>query len=264
MVLFFWGLLIGIILTGGIAGAFGLSAHRRTMALERRATQSERLAELGSLTSGLAHELKNPLSTISLNLQLLREDAGDLADGKRLLRRMETVQNETNRLRDILNDFLRYGGKMEVDPHPTDLNELVQDLGDFFTPQAQFQKVQLRVRPAGETVRANIDPKLLKQAVLNLMINAVHAMSETGGELILSVSRSGNKALIDVIDTGIGIPADVQARIFQAYFTQRSGGTGLGLALTQRIVEAHEGAISVRSEPGKGSDFTIELPLLLD
>lgn len=255
------GLILGVFVTLLLAVVVGIYGYRRIVALERKALQSERLAELGTLTGGLAHELKNPLSTISLNLQLLREDISpDDPANSRIANRIATVHREAQRLKEILDDFLRYGGKMEINRQPTDLNELCEDLVDFFVPQAQLQRVQLRLRRAETPVTANIDPKLIKQAVLNLMINALQAVGE-GGEIILSVRQQGRWGVIDVIDTGEGIPEDVREMLFVAYYTTKRTGTGLGLAMTRRIVEEHGGSISFRSEVGKGTDFTIQLPL---
>jgi signal transduction histidine kinase len=173
---------------------------------------------------------------------------------------MNTVQRETARLKDILDDFLRYAGKLEIDKRPTDLNQVLEELVDFFNPQAQLSRVQLRLRRSGDDVIIPADPKLLKQAVLNLMLNGVQAMGEKGGDLILSASRNNGEAVIDVIDTGPGISADATQKIFQAYYSTKKGGTGLGLPMTRRIVEEHGGRMSVSSEPGKGSDFAIHLP----
>lgn len=258
---FAWGLLLGVIASLLLAAGVGVYAYRRIVLLERQARQSERLAELGTLTGGLAHELKNPLSTISLNLELLREDISpdDPANG-RLANRIATVQREALRLRGILDDFLRYGGKMELNRQPTDLNELCEDLVDFFVPQAQLQRVQLRLRRSETPVMANIDPKLTKQAVLNLMINALQAMNQAG-EIILSVRQQGPWGVVEVMDTGAGIPEEVREMLFVAYYTTKRSGTGLGLAMTRRIIEEHGGQITFKSELGKGTSFTIQLPM---
>jgi signal transduction histidine kinase len=138
---------------------------------------------------------------------------------------------------------------------------MLEDLVDFFSPQAQVHRVQIRLRKHPSPVVAQVDERLLKQAVLNLMLNAVQAMTACGGELILSVAPRGRDAVIDVIDTGPGIAPDVLSQIFQAYYTTKKGGTGIGLAMAKRIAEEHGGSIAVRSEVGKGTDFTIVLPL---
>jgi len=229
--------------------------------LKRRARVAERLAELGTLTGGLAHEIKNPLSTVQLNLQLLAEDVTpDNPAYSRIGNRLKTVQKETSRLRDILEDFLRYAGKIELDRHPTDLNALLEELVDFFAPQATLQKARLRLKPSEKPLIADIDPKLIKQAVLNLMINGLQAMP-AGGELILSASQQDGAAVIDVIDTGKGIPPDALEKIFHAYYTSKKGGTGLGLAMAKRIIHEHAGRLTVTSEVGKGSAFSLRLPL---
>src|SRR5207302_6929881 len=160
--------------------------------LQARTRQAERLAELGTLTGGLAHEIKNPLSTVQLNLQLLREDLDPThSTFSRLSSRLGTVQKETARLRDILDDFLRYAGKIEIDRKPTDLTTLLEELVDFFTPQAQVQRVQLRLKRPDRPLVVPLDERLIKQAILNLMINALQAMPEQGGEILLSARREG-------------------------------------------------------------------------
>lgn len=258
---YIWGLITGLVVSLIISTAAAGYAWRRFVLLERRARHSERLAELGTLTGGLAHELKNPLSTILLNLQLLREDVSpDDPETSRIAKRLMVVQREASRLKDILDDFLRYGGKMELHREPVDLNELCEELVDFFAPQAMLQKVQLRLRRWDRPVVVYADPKLIKQAVLNLLINALQAITD-GGEIILAVSQSGNWGQVDVIDTGAGMPPEVRDMIFVAYYSTKRTGTGLGLAMTRRIIEEHEGRITVKSELGKGTDFTIQLPL---
>jgi signal transduction histidine kinase len=260
---FVWGLLAGCGATLILAAVVAYHEHRRLLDAERRAIQAERLAEIGSLTGGLAHEIKNPLSTVQLNLQLLREDLlPENPAYSRLVNRLETVQKETARLREILDDFLRYAGRIELDRRPTELNELLEELVDFFTPQAQLHHVQLRLRKTPQPVVANVDPKLIKQAVLNLLINGLQAIPErAGGELILSLRTEGRSAVIDAIDTGVGIEPDKVAQIFQAYYTTKRGGTGIGLAMARRIADEHGGRIGVSSEVGKGSNFWISLPL---
>ncbi len=256
---FAYGLITGVLGSGVAAAAVGALAYRRFVRLERRTREAERLAELGTLTGGLAHEIKNPLSTVQLNLQLLSEDLDPRES--RVVHRLQVVQRETGRLREIVDDFLRYAGKMEVDKKPTEINELLDELVDFFTPQAQLQRVQLRLKPHTVPLVIPVDAKLIKQAVLNLMINATQAMPG-GGELILSASQADGFARIDVIDTGPGIEAEAMKNIFNAYYSTKKGGTGLGLAIGQRIAREHGGSLKVQSEIGKGSDFYLLLPVV--
>jgi len=258
---FGWGLLAGWVIALVVGGVAAGIAYRRFVRLQDRTRQAERLAELGTLTGGLAHEIKNPLSTVQLNLQLLGEDLqAEHPAASRLHSRLHTVQKETLRLREILDDFMRYAGKLEIDPKPVEVNGMFEDLVDFFTPQAQAQRVQLRLKRTDEPLVVRLDERLIKQAILNLMINATQAMPPEGGEIILSARLDAPWAVLEVMDTGRGIAPEKVAKIFDAYYSTKSGGTGLGLAITRRVVQEHRGRISVGSEVGKGTVFRIELP----
>lgn len=256
-----WGILLGLLCGLAVAGVVALAWSRRYVTLQQRARQSERLAELGALTGGLAHEIKNPLSTIQLNLQLLREDLPERSG--RMVNRLNTVQKEAQRLREYLDDFMRFAGKIEISRSQVNLQTLFEELVDFYAPQAELQRVRLRVRPTEQPVIAPLDERLVKQAVLNLMINALQAMPETGGEIILAARQEPGRVIIEVTDTGKGIPPESLPRIFDAYYSTKKGGTGLGLAISRRIAEEHGGSISAASEVGKGSVFTLNLPIEL-
>ena len=245
----------------------------RLRAAEQRALRQERLAELGALTGGLSHEIKNPLSTIGLNVQLASEAISDSQlpedDKATLVRRVETVSREATRLANILNDFLRFAGRIKLAPIESDAREVVEELVDFYRPQCELHRVVLRADLPAAPARARFDPALLKQALLNLLINATQAMSGPPAaagdaptrELLVRIGVLPDELVIHVIDTGPGIPADKHAEIFRPYVTGRKGGSGLGLAVTRRIVEEHGGRIDLYSEPGKGSDFVIRLPI---
>jgi signal transduction histidine kinase len=245
---------------------------RRTLAAERRARSAERLAELGSMSRGLAHEIKNPLSTIGLNAQLLSEGIREVveaeADRARLTRRVEALGRETERLKGILEDFLEYAGELKLDRRVQDVRGVVDDLVEFFTPQAHAARVRVRADLAGEALEASVDAGHLKQALLNLMLNAVQAMGgveEGRRELIVRARAHRDEdgadcVAVHVIDTGPGIGADALGRVFEPYFTTKATGTGLGLPTARRIVEAHGGRMMVHSEVGKGTDFAVLLP----
>jgi len=188
-------------------------------------------------------------------------------------RRLGGLGREAVRLREILEDFLRFAGRIELDRQQTDINALVDELAVFFEPQAADAGVKLRTQLDADPPTALADPSLLKQAILNLMINATHAMVDAkrdnqphGGarELILRTSKAttkkGTRLCIHVIDTGPGIAKDVQAKLFEPYFSTKRTGTGLGLPTTRRIVEEHGGELTLHTELGRGSEFTIELP----
>jgi signal transduction histidine kinase len=279
-----WWILLGLVI--GLIGMLPVvrlllrRAEDRARQAERRARQAERLAELGAMTGGLAHEIKNPLSTIGLNAQLLSEGLAeaDLPDDERqrLRRRLDALAREVERLRGILTDFLQFAGRMKLDPQPHDLVRLVDELSDFFHPQCDQAGIMLRTQLPAEPVMVRVDEAVLKQAILNLMINAVQAMRppegrapeggespphQQRGELMLRLSADTNEARLHVIDTGPGIEPEKLEEIFHPYVSHSAGGTGLGLPTARRIVEEHGGRLAAHSDVGQGSDFVVHLPL---
>jgi len=254
-----------------------------TMARLRRADRRDKTdrprtaefdEELARLTGELAHEIRNPLSTIKVNLKLAQEalDDIDLAEPQRVAwdpcrrnlssaaRKIGVIQKETDRLEQILDGFLGYVRRPDLQFATMDVNELVSDMIDFYSPQAYSYSLTVRHSFVHEPLICRIDPGALKQVLLNLFINAQQAMDKDG-ELMVRTSRRGRLAIIQINDTGRGIPPERLPTIFRPYYSSRSGGTGLGLATAKKIIEAHKGTITVHSELGKGTSFTIELPL---
>jgi two-component system sensor histidine kinase HydH len=218
-------------------------------------------AEIAELAGGLAHEIRNPLSTMRLNLDLLAEEFQDAQSprDRRIVQKIERVRRESHRLQNILEDFLRFARVQELRLQPADLNDVTDVVRDFCEPQAVVQGVVIRTQYADDLPPVPLEGELFKQALLNLYLNALHAMPD-GGELILSTRLDGPWAVLEVTDTGCGIPPEHQARVFDAFYSTRPGGSGLGLPTTRKIVEAHGGRITLQTEPGKGSRFTIQLP----
>jgi len=218
-------------------------------------------AEIAELAGGLAHEIRNPLSTMRLTLDLLAEEFRAPQDQRerRVLHKVERLQSESQRLQDILEDFLRFVRIQELKRAPADLNAVVDDLRDFCEPKASSQGVIVRAHLAENLPLAPLDVELFKQALLNLILNALLAMPE-GGELILTTRPDGDSVVLEVTDTGCGIASEVQPKVFDAFFSTRPGGSGLGLPTTRKIVVAHGGTICLQSEPGKGSKFIVRLP----
>jgi signal transduction histidine kinase len=245
--------------------------RRPGAASEKAADHTE---ELTRLTGELAHEIKNPLSTIKVNLKLAEEALRDvdLSDPGRVLwdscrrnlagasRKIGIVQKETDRLEQILEGFLKYVRRPDLQLETVDLNELVGDMIDFYSPQACNHSLTVRQSLVNAPLVCRVDAGALKQVLLNLFINAQQAM-DAGGELMIHTLRQGKSAVILVNDTGRGIAPERLATLFQPYQSSRSGGMGVGLATAKKIIEAHEGRIAVHSEPGKGTSFTISLPL---
>ena len=219
--------------------------------------------EVSELAGGLAHEIRNPLSTMRLNLDLLAEDFADAQAPReiRALKKIDRLRVESHRLENILEDFLRFVRAQEPRRSPTDLNAVIEEVRDFCEAMGVERGIVTRAVYDADLPILPLDAELFKQALLNLIRNAQIAMP-TGGELILQTRREGEFAVLAIIDTGSGIAPDALPRIFESFFSTRPKGTGLGLATTRRIVEAHGGSIAVESEPGKGSKFTIRLPLV--
>jgi len=241
-----------------------------------RDSQVSQLVELSKLTGELAHEIKNPLSTIKINLKLIAEELEAAASAelisrssdeykqnlRRAIRKIAVIEKETSRLEQILEGFLRYIDRSPPQLARTDINQLVGDMADFYSPQAYSHSITIRQGLHSEPLICKIDPAMLKQAILNLFINAQQAMT-TGGELILRTDRQNNDAVIQISDTGSGIAPERLPGIFDSHRSSRPEGSGLGLPTTKKIIEVHHGIITVNSETGKGTLFTIKLPLLV-
>ncbi len=220
---------------------------------------SERLAAVGRITAGVAHEVKNPLNSMRLWLENLKESLPADADGA-ALQAVHVLDVEIDRLDAVVKRFLDFSRPIDMRLEPTQLADLLREVLEVAQPQLQKANVQVaRLLPIG-IPEVFVDRDLLKQAVLNLVLNAVEAMP-TGGQLQLTLSRRGEMAEITVGDTGKGIPTEDRQKVFQLFFTTRPGGSGIGLASTFRIVQLHNGSINFTSEVGRGTTFRIELPL---
>jgi signal transduction histidine kinase len=241
----------------------------------RETPKSDRITFLIRLADGLAHEIKNPLSTMSINLTLLQEDWERAAASRnpsapehtpreqRSLKRIRTLQREVQRLEHVLEEFLHYARGGEVNRRPEDIARIVQELLDFVEPEDERAGIRHHVDlPVGLPL-VLADESQIKQAVLNLLVNARQAMPE-GGELLVRVRRVRNDVEISVTDTGIGMSPEKLERCFEEYWSDKKGGTGLGLATVRRIIEEHGGSVEVLSEAGRGSSFSIYLPLAVE
>jgi two-component system sensor histidine kinase HydH len=221
---------------------------------------SEQYAELAELAGSFIHEIKNHLSTLGLNLQLLAEDFQEPQSQRerRALNRIQRLQNECQHLVDVSNDFLRFARVKDLSLVPTDLAKLLEEMIDFFAPTARAANIDIKCYVPADLPLVRLDRDLFKQALLNLMLNAEQAMP-SGGELTIQAAREGQGVSLSLIDTGKGMNPDVITKVFQPFFSTRLGGTGLGLPTTRKIIEAHGGRIEVQSEPGRGTKFTLHL-----
>jgi signal transduction histidine kinase len=257
------GLVLGIGLTVPLAWLVAKRAEHRALESERRARQAEHLADVGTLTGALAHEIRNPLSTLNLNLQLLREDLarpGQSAD-QRVLAKLDTLEQEARRLQTILDDFLKLAGKHEVRLAVQPINPILEEAVAFYAERLRRAHIQVRTSFAEGLSPVPVDASRLKQAASNLILNAEAAMPQ-GGELLVTTESEPRRTGVrfHITDTGVGIPTEDLDKIFKPYYSTRPGGTGLGLPTVRRIVQEHHGTLEVHSEPGRGTRFTIHLP----
>jgi PAS domain S-box-containing protein len=220
---------------------------------------SERLAAVGRITAGVAHEVKNPLNSMRLWLENLKESLPEAKDSG-AQHAVQVLDKEIDRLDAVVKRFLDFTRPVEVRLEATQLADLLKEVMQVAQPQLQKANVQVAQLLPIDVPEAYVDRALLKQAVLNLVLNAAEAMPQ-GGQLRLVLSRRGEMAEIAVGDTGKGIPPENRQKIFQLFFTTRPGGSGIGLASTFRIVQLHNGSIDFTSEVGRGTTFRIELPL---
>jgi signal transduction histidine kinase len=258
-----WHFVIGFASGGALVSLsfllyYSLWGRRKAKETQRRTAG---LVHAGRLAGGLAHEIKNPLSTINLNLQLLREDFAHAKSLKeeRVARRVEVLEKEVVRLQETLNDFLRFARREPPDRKPHDLNRMVEEVLDFVAPQAAKHHITVHRSLSPGLKPCMVDANLLKQALLNLVLNAHQAMPD-GGEFMVRSTPLKKGVGIEMIDTGPGIQPEELDKVFEAYYSTKAGGTGLGLATTKQIIEDHGGSISVQSDPGRGTRFLVEIP----
>jgi two-component system sensor histidine kinase HydH len=217
--------------------------------------------EIAVLAGALAHEIKNPLSTISLNIELLAEDFSEAATPRerRALERIGRVQKECQRLTTLLNDFLGFARPRPLRRGEVDINRLIEELLDFFSPQARDANIEIVRLLDPNLPSVLIDREQMRSVLHNLVLNAQQAMPG-GGRLEVRTRRVPEGLAVDLIDTGCGMTEETLSHIFEAFWSTKGGGTGLGLPTAKKILEAHGGKIFVQSEPGRGTQFTIQLP----
>ncbi len=241
-----------------------MSKKRSANPSETEESLRRQLDEITRLAGGLAHEVNNPLSTIRMNMGLLAEDLEKIPESvpvKRALRRVATVQQETKRLERLLKNFLHLTRPQHLELTKADINEEIRNILRFFKPEADEKHIEISecLTPNLPLVRLNSDA--FHQAVINLLRNAIQAMKEDGGKLIVQTRDLGEKVAIDVIDNGCGISPKTIERIFDPYYSTKKDGSGLGLPIVNQIIIAHGGGIAISSEVGFGTQFTITLPV---
>jgi signal transduction histidine kinase len=261
-----WVFLLSIVALIAAFAAVLTGLQRRRRAAEDAARvllDKEREALVGTIATGLAHEIRNPLSTLTMNLQLLLEDwANPITEREqKSAKKLEVLLRETRRLQGVLNSFLEFAAGHQLKLDRIDINTLLGELLDFVHPQAERGGIRFKRDLAAGLPRVEADPRLLRQAVLNLLVNAQEAMP-SGGEVAIRTVLDAGFVRLSLRDTGPGIPPENLARIFEIYFSTKPGGTGLGLPIAKKIIEEHRGTLTVSSAPGQGTTFTISLPAL--
>ena len=241
-------------------------------AADARLRRAESLASLATLTAGVAHEIKNPLGAISIHLQLIQrrlgtEQEGPGADAWSAVREaVGVIEEEVERLNQIVVDYLFAVRPMNIDLTSGEVNEVLAELLRLLRPELEEAGIELREQLSKSLPRVLLDQRSLREALLNLIKNAIAAMVEdtsAGRPRVLSVASStdGETVTVRIGDTGPGIPQEIQGKIFEPYFTTRDFGSGLGLTLVYKIVKEHLGEIELDSKPGSGSTFSISIPI---
>ena len=241
-----------------------MMAVETLLPVEERQRLVDQFAEIAALAGGLAHEIKNPLSTISLNLELLGEEVaeGDSPRDRRMLKKILSVQRECRRLEVILEDFLRFARAGQPDLVQCDLNQSVREFLEFYQPEATANGIEISPHLAADLPDVRLDAGMFRQVLLNLALNAQQAMQAMPrkGLIELQTRCRDRQVELEIIDNGCGMDSQMLSRIFEVFYSTKPSGSGLGLATVQRIVEAHGGHVTVASEPSRGTRFTISLP----
>ncbi|AEE16582.1 two-component system sensor histidine kinase NtrB [Treponema brennaborense] len=251
-------------LAGNIITVDDVTEQRRQETLLRR---MEGLASLTNLAASVAHEIKNPLGSISIHIQLIqkavkkaRESGGTLPDEKFLEKYLNVVTEEIDRLNGIVVDFLFAVRPVNAELLLLDPNVLITQFLEFCMPELTEKHIEVQTELMKDPPKILLDEKLFRQVVLNLIQNAEGAMSG-GGMLLVSTQLKNDRFVINIADTGVGMDEKTSARIFEPYFTTKATGTGLGLTMVYKIIKEFSGDIQVQSFPGEGSLFSITLPI---
>ena len=231
-------------------------------ATQKKLFQSKKLASLGQLSAGIAHELNNPLATVLLFSDLLLKDQ-DLPEEK--LKDIETIVSETERCKGIVSSLLDFARQHQVEIQEVDLNELIEQVVETECRHPRYEKADIHQELAFDLPAIQADPDQIRAVIINLLSNAADAMPNGGNITLRTLKERENKVLIEIQDEGQGISADDHAKLFTPFYTTKpvGKGTGLGLSIVYGIIKMHRGQIEVASQPGKGTIFTIQLPVRL-
>ncbi len=242
----------------GLGALLTLHDPESVEAIETELEISRRLSAIGRLTAGVGHEVKNPINAIVVHLELLRNRVG--AGQESALRHLNVIQSEIQRLDRVVQTLADFSRPVEIHLVEQDLRKIVDDVVLLTKEQYAQRGVQIVCEAAPRPVTAKVDGDMIKQAVLNVALNGAQAMPE-GGKLTISIYERDKTAVIHVRDEGVGIPQEMLGKIFDLYFTTKHEGSGIGLAMTYRILQLHKGEVHVQSEVGRGTEFELRIPL---
>ncbi len=224
--------------------------------------ESDKFAQWSALVGGLAHELKNPLSTLNINLQLLREDWGEErgALASRSIRKIDVMLQETERLEQMLSDFLRLTSPAPLDLQDLDPSVILEDVFDFMNSELRNNNINVNLQLDRNLGTIRADENLIRQALINLVKNSMDAIGDGGGNIAVQTRAEGDSVLIEIIDSGCGMSEETLNQVFRHYFSTKTQGTGLGLPMVKRLIERHGGHVRCQSSLGKGTRFVLALP----
>ena len=225
--------------------------------IEDQIDVATRLAALGRLMSGVAHEVKNPLNAMVLQVEILRTKLGNA--GEQVLPQLDILNSEIRRLDRVVKTFLDFTRPVELRPSETGIENLVREVFVLAEPQARQNNVRLVFEANGALPALRVDRDLFKQALLNLVLNGCQAMP-SGGELRVTPRATSRYVELAIADQGVGIPPEAPGKIFSLFYTTKPGGSGIGLAMSYRILQLHNGSIEFTSEPNQGTTFRLTLP----
>jgi signal transduction histidine kinase len=227
-------------------------------AIESELELSRRMAAIGRLTSGVGHEVKNPINAIVVHLELLKNKLGDASAPA--VRHLEVIDAEIHRLDRVVQMLVDFSRPVELQLREQDLRSVIGDVLALAAEELSTHNITLVSQMPSKPLLAHCDADLLKQAALNVIQNGAQAMPE-GGKLEVVLEEDRKFAALRISDQGPGIPAEIQEKIFDLYFTTKSGGSGIGLSMTYRILQLHHGSVEVQSKPGRGAEFLLRIPL---
>jgi signal transduction histidine kinase len=245
-----------------VAFLYVLRLLQRTRLLEAQAQMDDRLAYVGGLAAGLAHEIRNPLNVLSINLQMLEEELLEkgVADPKETREYLNTLQGEIRRLGSLANNFLSYARPSQPRLEPKDLNGVLRETCRLVQPDFERKGLRLTQDLSPYLPPVDLDEAQFRQAVMNVLHNATQVLKPGGSVLVESRLGPGGEAIVAIQDDGPGIKPEDRARIFDVFYSGRRGGTGLGLSIAANILQAHGGSIRVEEAPGGGARFVLTLP----